>query len=46
MNAPSIVDKLFTTWLLLTCNEAKTALSKLCADGFFPTMKSQLSQLP
>ena len=32
--------------LLLVCNARKLGWVGLCTAGFFPTMKSQLSQLP
>ena len=40
------VDKLCTKILLLPCNVRKPTLSGLRKAGFFPTMKTQLSQLP
>jgi hypothetical protein len=40
------VDKLLIKFLLLPGNGPKPGLRGLCATGFLPTMKFQLSQLP
>src|SRR5262249_20763628 len=40
------VDKLFTSVMLLTCNDRPRALARLYAPPFLPTMKLQLLQLP
>jgi hypothetical protein len=40
------VDKLCTRVLLLACNVCKPTWFGRRKAGFFPTMKSQLSQLP
>ena len=41
-----LVDKLFITSMLLTCNDRSRALARLYAPPFLPTMKFQLLQLP
>src|SRR6476620_10495500 len=40
------VDKLFTSRMLLTCNDPFRAPACLYAPPFLPTMKFQLLQLP
>ncbi len=41
-----LVDKLFISRMLLTCNDLSRALARLYAPPFLPTMKFQLLQLP
>ena len=41
-----LVDKLFISVMLLTCNDHSRAPARLYAPPFLPTMKFQLLQLP